>query len=89
MSDKLEKFSIGYMLDTNFGPYARPEPSPDVVKECVDQLIEEGMLAEQVGFEGIFVPERHMRTETMFPNPLVLLAALAVKTDVFAWAPLR
>jgi len=81
MSDNLEKFSIGYMLDTNFGPYARPEPGPDVIKECIDQLIEEGILAERVGFEGIFVPERHMRTETMFPNPLLLLAALAVKTE--------
>jgi alkanesulfonate monooxygenase SsuD/methylene tetrahydromethanopterin reductase-like flavin-dependent oxidoreductase (luciferase family) len=81
MSKQLEKFSIGYMLDTNFGAYARPEPGPEVIKECVDQLVEEGILAEQVGFEGIFVPERHMRTETMFPNPLVLLAALAVKTE--------
>lgn len=80
MRDKLEKFSIGCMLDTNFGSYARPEPSPDIIKACVDQLIEEGILAEQAGFEGIFVPERHMRTETMFPNPLLLLAALAVKT---------
>jgi alkanesulfonate monooxygenase SsuD/methylene tetrahydromethanopterin reductase-like flavin-dependent oxidoreductase (luciferase family) len=81
MSKQLEKFSIGYMLDTNFGAYAQPEPGPEVIKECVDQLVEEGILAEQVGFEGIFVPERHMRTETMFPNPLVLLAALAVKTE--------
>jgi alkanesulfonate monooxygenase SsuD/methylene tetrahydromethanopterin reductase-like flavin-dependent oxidoreductase (luciferase family) len=80
MSNKLEKFSIGYMTDTNFGPYGRPEADPDTIKACVDQLIEEGMLAEQAGFEGVFVPERHMRTETMFPNPLLLLAALAVKT---------
>jgi alkanesulfonate monooxygenase SsuD/methylene tetrahydromethanopterin reductase-like flavin-dependent oxidoreductase (luciferase family) len=80
MSDSLDKFSIGYMLDTNFGEYARPEPGPEAVKACVDQLVEEGVLAEQVGFEGIFVPELHMRTETMFPNPLLLLAALAVKT---------
>lgn len=80
MSDKLERFSIGYMLDTNFGPYNRPEPGPDIIKGCIDQLIEEGILAEQSGFEGIFVPERHMRTETMFPNPLLLLAALATKT---------
>lgn len=81
LSDKLERFSIGYMLDTNFGPYNRPEPGPDTVKGYVDQLIEEGILAERVGFEGIFAPERHMRTETMFPDPLLLLAALAVKTE--------
>lgn len=81
MRDKLEKFGIGYLLDTNFGPYNRPEPDADTVRACINQLIEEGVLAEHVGFEGLFVPERHMRTETMFPNPLLLLAVLAPRTN--------
>lgn len=100
MRDKLEKFAIGYMLDTNFGPYARAEPSPEVIRQCIEQLVAEGQLAEQVGFEGIFVPERHMRTETMFPNPLMLLAALALKTErvrlatyalipTYGWNPMK
>lgn len=81
MLDKLKKFGVGYLLDTNFGPYSRPEPDPDIIKKCVDQLLEEGLCAEQAGFEGLFVPERHMRTETMFPNPLLLLAMLAARTE--------
>ncbi len=81
MRDKLEKFGIGCLLDTNFGPYNQPEPDRNTTKSCVDQLIEEGILAEQAGFEGLFVPECHMRTETAFPNPLLLLAVLAAKTE--------
>jgi len=81
MARQPDSFAIGYMLDTNFGPYARPEPGPATIKQCIDQLLDEGMLAEAVGFEGVFVPERHMRTETMCPNPLLLLAALAVRTE--------
>ena len=80
MRDRLEKFSIGYMPDTNFGQYGRPEPDAATIKACVDQLVAEALLAEQSGFEGVFIPERHMRTETMFPNPLILLAALATQT---------
>ena len=81
MRDKLEKFSIGYMPDTNFGQYGRAEPDAKTIKRCVDQLITEAVIAERAGFEGVFIPERHMRTETMFPNPLILLAALATRTE--------
>jgi len=81
MRDKLEMFGIGCLLDTNFGPYGQPEPDRDTIKKCIDQLIDEGILAEQVGFEGLFIPECHMHTETVFPNPLLLLAALACRTE--------
>jgi alkanesulfonate monooxygenase SsuD/methylene tetrahydromethanopterin reductase-like flavin-dependent oxidoreductase (luciferase family) len=80
MRDKLEKFGIGCLLDTNFGPFNQPIPGRDHIKKAVDQLVEEGIQAEESGFEGVFVPESHMRTETAFPNPLVLLAALAGRT---------
>jgi alkanesulfonate monooxygenase SsuD/methylene tetrahydromethanopterin reductase-like flavin-dependent oxidoreductase (luciferase family) len=81
MPKKREKFAIGCLLDTNFGPYNQPEPDRDTIKRCVDQLIEEGIIAEQAGFDGVFVQESHMHTETMFPNPLLLLAALATRTE--------
>ena len=81
MRDKLQKFGIGCLLDTNFGPFNQPVPGRDHIKKATDQLVEEGVLAEQAGFEGVFVPESHMRTETVFPNPIVLLAALAGRTS--------
>ncbi len=81
MRNKLEQFAVGCLLDTNFGPFYQPVPSRDTVKRATDQLLEEGVLAEEAGFEGVFVPESHMRSETVFPDPLPLLAALAGSTS--------
>ena len=39
------------------------------------------MEAEKAGFDAVFVPERHARTECMFPSTLTLMAALAVRTE--------
>jgi alkanesulfonate monooxygenase SsuD/methylene tetrahydromethanopterin reductase-like flavin-dependent oxidoreductase (luciferase family) len=80
MRDKLETFAVGCLLDTNFGPFHQPEPDREFVNRHVLQLIEEGVEAEEAGFEGVFVPESHMRTETVFPDPLLLLAILASRT---------
>jgi hypothetical protein len=51
MRDELEHFSVGYMPDTNFGPYGRPQPDAEAIRVCVDQLVAESLLA----YEG---PER-------------------------------
>ncbi len=72
---------IGYMPDTHGGPYGQPEPSPEVAARFSEQLLQEGIEAERAGFDGLFLPERHHRTETLFPPPLVLLAAYAVRTE--------
>ena len=72
---------IGYMPDTHGGPYEQPEPSPEAAAQFCDQLLNEGIEAEQAGFDGIFLPERHHRTETMFPPPLVMLAGYATRTE--------
>ena len=56
---------IGYMPDTHGGPYEQPEPSPEAAAAFCDQLLREGIEAERAGFDGIFLPERHHRTETM------------------------
>ena len=72
---------IGYMPDTHGGPYNQPEPSPEAAAQFCDQLLNEGIEAEQAGFDGVFLPERHHRTETMFPPPLVMLAGYATRTE--------
>ena len=81
MDFKERTFSIGCLLDTNFGPFYQTPPDSGFAKCATDQLVEEGVLAEAVGFEGVFVPESHMRTETIFSDPLPLLAALAGRTS--------
>jgi alkanesulfonate monooxygenase SsuD/methylene tetrahydromethanopterin reductase-like flavin-dependent oxidoreductase (luciferase family) len=71
---------IAYMPDTHGGPYEQAEPSREASPRFTDQILNEGIEAEKAGFAGLFLPERHHRTETMFPPPLVLLAAYAVRT---------
>jgi alkanesulfonate monooxygenase SsuD/methylene tetrahydromethanopterin reductase-like flavin-dependent oxidoreductase (luciferase family) len=72
---------FGYMPDTHGGPYDQPEPGPEQSANFAAQLLSEAEKAEGAGFDGVFVPERHARTECMFPSPLPLLAAIAARTQ--------
>jgi alkanesulfonate monooxygenase SsuD/methylene tetrahydromethanopterin reductase-like flavin-dependent oxidoreductase (luciferase family) len=72
---------FGYMPDTHGGPYDQPEPSPERSADFAAQLLDEAARAERHGFDGVFVPERHARTECMFPSPLPLMAAIAARTS--------
>jgi probable F420-dependent oxidoreductase len=72
---------FGYMPDTHGGPYEQPEPTPDRSADFATQLIDEAVQAERYGFDAVFVPERHARTECMFPSPLPLMAAIAARTN--------
>ena len=72
---------IGYLIDTNVGPYDGPRPDGPTVARSMDAFIAEGELAERVGFHALHVPERHMRTECHFPAPFLLLSALAARTS--------
>jgi len=71
---------IGYLLDTHGGPYNMPAPTSAQVTAFIDHLWREAEVAEQVGFDSLVVPERHTRTECLFPSPLLLLAGLATRT---------
>ncbi len=71
---------LGYMPDTHGGAYDRPRPAREEVGAFIDQLFRESALAEESGFDALLVPERHMRTECIFPPPLILLSALAART---------
>lgn len=71
---------FAYMPDTHFGGYDQPVPGSREVSRAADQLLDEAVLAEQVGFDGVWLAERHARTETFFPSPVVLAAAIAART---------
>ena len=59
---------IGYLLDTHGGPYNMPMPSSPRVMGFIDHLWNEAGAAEHAGFDSIVVPERHTRTECLFPS---------------------
>jgi alkanesulfonate monooxygenase SsuD/methylene tetrahydromethanopterin reductase-like flavin-dependent oxidoreductase (luciferase family) len=72
---------LGYLLDTHAAPYGAPVPSTAEVQRSIEAFMAEAALCELHGFDSINVPDRHMRTETHFPNPLQMLTALAMETE--------
>jgi len=72
---------FAYMPDTHFGVYDQPVPGPEEVAAAFDQLLLEAETAERVGFDGIFLPERHGRPETFTPSPMIVAAAIAARTE--------
>jgi alkanesulfonate monooxygenase SsuD/methylene tetrahydromethanopterin reductase-like flavin-dependent oxidoreductase (luciferase family) len=75
---------LGYMPDTHAGPYDQPMPDAATAADFVDRLLAEAIAAEEAGFDGAFVPERHARTETLWPQPLMALMAMAMRTERIA-----
>jgi len=75
---------FGYMPDTHAGPYDMPLPSAEDCRSFAEHLIHEAVTAEEAGFDGAFVPERHARTETLWPSPLMALMAMAARTTRIA-----
>ena len=72
---------IAYMPDTHFGTYDQStRPAPHEVADAMDHCLVEAELAEKVGFDGLWVPERHQRPETWWPNTITLMAAIAART---------
>lgn len=72
---------LAYMPDTHFGGYNQPTPGHREVSQAADHLLLEAETAERVGFDGIWLPERHARTETFFPSTVLLATAIAARTS--------
>jgi alkanesulfonate monooxygenase SsuD/methylene tetrahydromethanopterin reductase-like flavin-dependent oxidoreductase (luciferase family) len=72
---------FAYMPDTHFGVYDQEVPSPEEVAAGWDQVLLEAETAERVGFDGIFIPERHGRPETFTPSPILVATAIAARTE--------
>ena len=72
---------IGVMLDTNVGPVGREQPSREEVTDFHSWFLSCGRMLDGTAVAGLFVPERHGRTDCFSPAPLDLLAALAGVTQ--------
>ncbi len=68
---------IGIMLDTNVGPIGRPAPTRQDVADYHQWFLECGRALDDTAVTGLFLPERHGRTDCFSPAPLELIAALA------------
>ncbi|MGE4425565.1 MAG: LLM class flavin-dependent oxidoreductase [Solirubrobacteraceae bacterium] len=75
---------IGYLMDMHKGGYDQPMPDRDDASRTIDEMIEEGLMAEKAGFHSLQVPHRHGRTECYLPGPIQLLTILARETEKVA-----
>jgi alkanesulfonate monooxygenase SsuD/methylene tetrahydromethanopterin reductase-like flavin-dependent oxidoreductase (luciferase family) len=71
----VNKLTFGYLYDCR-NPQRWQRPWPEVYAEILD-FVE---WSESVGFEGAWVPEHHAADDGYQPSPLVVLAAIAVRT---------
>lgn len=72
---------IGYLIDTHMGKFGRERPTTEEAAWANNYFLELVKTAEEVGFDGVFFPDRHMRTETVAPNQFALMAAAAAVTS--------
>jgi len=66
-----------------FGLLFRAQDPPDSkhLTRRWQEILRAGQLAEEVGFDGLFLPEHHMMDDGYTPAPLIGLGALAAVTD--------
>lgn len=63
------------------GDYAPEDYDPQLAKRVFDEILEEAIEAEALGWDGFFFTEHHFDAWSLIPSPSVLLAALAMKTS--------
>jgi alkanesulfonate monooxygenase SsuD/methylene tetrahydromethanopterin reductase-like flavin-dependent oxidoreductase (luciferase family) len=65
-----------------FGLLHRPQdpPAAEHIARRWQETLRASELAEEVGFDGLFVPEHHMMPDGYNPAPLVTCAAIAART---------
>ena len=69
-----------YMTDTHFGGYDQRLPTRIEVAAAGDDLPAEAQAAEEVGFDGLWLSERHAWSETYFPSIFTVASAMAART---------
>nr|WP_244410252.1 MupA/Atu3671 family FMN-dependent luciferase-like monooxygenase [Streptomyces albofaciens] len=64
-----------------FGDYPQDDTAPATGQGKYDHILETARFADQHGFHALWMPERHFHSfGGLFPNPVVLVAALARET---------
>ena len=64
-------------LHLGLGPWGGDRRGPT---EAFARLLDQSLLAEQLGFKSLWIPEGHFQPRGLFAAPLVVLAAIAART---------
>jgi alkanesulfonate monooxygenase SsuD/methylene tetrahydromethanopterin reductase-like flavin-dependent oxidoreductase (luciferase family) len=65
-----------------FGALFMPQDPPNAsnIVRRWEEILDAAVVAEEAGFDGVFVPEHHMMPDGYLPSPLIACAALAART---------
>ncbi|MFN3821316.1 MAG: LLM class flavin-dependent oxidoreductase [bacterium] len=75
---------VKYSLFSVSDYYSDYHSSPD---HFIREMIELGVVAEEMGYDGYFNAEHHFHEYGLIPDPAVLLSAVAVKTERILLGP--
>jgi alkanesulfonate monooxygenase SsuD/methylene tetrahydromethanopterin reductase-like flavin-dependent oxidoreductase (luciferase family) len=66
-----------------FGLLFRPQDPPNAahIRERWQEILQAARVAEESGFDGLFVPEHHMMEDAYLPSPWAALGALSAVTE--------
>ena len=66
-----------------FGLLFRPQDPPNAehIGQRWQEILAAGQVAEEAGWDGLFVPEHHMMPDAYLPSPWAPLGALAALTE--------
>jgi alkanesulfonate monooxygenase SsuD/methylene tetrahydromethanopterin reductase-like flavin-dependent oxidoreductase (luciferase family) len=66
-----------------FGVLFRPQdpPAAEHIVQRWQEVLEAAEVAEQAGFDGVFLPEHHMMPDGYLPSPWAALGAIAARTE--------
>jgi len=57
-------------------------PAGENIGQRIRETIEAATVAEDAGFNGVFLPEHHMMADGYLPNPFPLMGAIAARTEL-------
>lgn len=68
------------MLPVGYFACTQDPPNIKNMAGLIDEIIEEAVLAESLGYDGFFFPEHHQQADAFLPNPVLLSAFVGMHT---------
>jgi alkanesulfonate monooxygenase SsuD/methylene tetrahydromethanopterin reductase-like flavin-dependent oxidoreductase (luciferase family) len=62
-----------------FSYYINPQPSNDNSRNFIDELLEQVVLAEELGYSDVWLTEHHFTGYNIYSDPIILAAAISQK----------
>jgi alkanesulfonate monooxygenase SsuD/methylene tetrahydromethanopterin reductase-like flavin-dependent oxidoreductase (luciferase family) len=75
------------MLPVGYFACTQVPPNTNDMATLIDEIIEEAVVAESVGYDGLYFPEHHQQADAFIPNPVLLSALVGMHTNSIKVGP--